>query len=196
MDFTRWETIVARRELILIRHGRVDMDYDKAIDSEELYEWLKLYDSAPLDEESLPPDRVLESVMRCGYVMTSTKGRTLASAHRIGCSVDVSESIFDEAEVSEIHLPLLKMKPWSWLWLLRIVMSLGYVDRRGISLANARKRAEEGALKLEKTTLEYGAVALVGHGGMNWLIGKVLEDRGWKCVEKSNLNWGISRFVI
>ena len=36
------------------------------------------------------------------------------------------------------------------------------------------------------------SVALMGHGGMNWLISKALEKEGWVCVDDahSRKNWG------
>ena len=44
---------------------------------------------------------------------------------------------------------------------------------------------------------DHDNVVLVGHGGMNWLIGKVLINEGWELEGKSShANWGVKCYNI
>ena len=185
----------AYRELLLIRHGTVDTDFDTPMSAGELPAWIDGYNRAPLNEESHPPAELKERVERCGYLLASSLPRTLESARRLGREPGSREAIFDEAEVARMPVPWLRMRPWNWLILARVLMTLGYRDRQGVSLRRARERAKRGAERLERLAGEHGTVALLGHGAMIWLTAKELRKRGWEEREASKENWGVTRLV-
>jgi broad specificity phosphatase PhoE len=183
------------RELLLIRHGAVDADFETSLRAGELPAWIDAYNRAPLKEESHPPEELKERVERCGYLLASSLPRTLESARRLGREPGSREALFDEAEVARMPVLWLRMRPWNWLILARVLMTLGYRDRRGVSLRGARERAKRGAERLEWLAEEHGSVVLLGHGGMVWLTAKELRKRGWEEREASSENWGVTRLV-
>jgi hypothetical protein len=185
----------AYRELLLIRHGAVDVDFETALRAGELPAWIDGYNRAPLREESHPPEELKERVKECGLLIASSLPRTLESARKLGREPEIREAIFDEADVARMPVPWLRMRPWSWLILARVLMTLGCRDRRGVSLRRARERARRGAERLEALAGEHGSVALLGHGAMIWLTAKELRKRGWEEREASHENWGVTRLV-
>jgi len=60
------------------------------------------------------------------------------------------------------------------------------------SLKASKSRAVQAANELIALAQNEKNVTLMGHGGMNWLIAKVLEKKNWHCIkdEKNSKNWG------
>jgi broad specificity phosphatase PhoE len=180
------------KELLLIRHGRVDAEFDTPLKAEEMPRWIDDYNRAPLHPESRPSEALKRRIARTGLLLVSSLPRTADSARRLGREPDRFEPLLDEAEVAELPIPLLRLRPWSWLKVARVMMTLGYRDRRGVSLAKSRRRAREAATMLEGFFETRESVAVVGHGGMNWLIARQLRRRGWRQREASHENWGVT----
>jgi len=180
------------RELLLIRHGRVNADFETAIEAADMPGWIDAYNRAPLHPQSRPPERLKARLAACDLLLVSSLSRTAESARRLGREPDRFEPLLDEAEVAEIPIPLLRLRPWSWLKVARVMMTLGYRDRRGVSLEKSRRRAREAAEMLEGLFETRKSVAVLGHGGMNWLIARQLRRRGWRQREASHENWGVT----
>jgi hypothetical protein len=69
--------------------------------------------------------------------------------------------------------------------------------RGDASFSAVRGRAGEAAELLIDRAKMHGDVVLMGHGGMNHLIGRVLRQRGWKLQQKGGVkNWAFNRFEI
>ena len=180
------------KQIILIRHAKVDIDNTKKIDSLSLQKWVELYDSAPIASESLPTEDTITLVQNTDVVVTSTLRRAIDSAKVLGVEVHTQNALFNEATIPEIVIPYLKLKPKSWLVILRLMLLLG-LGKKETSLKASKVQAKKAAMQLETLIKEHDKVALVGHGGMNWLIGKVLIQKGWQLDNKvSHENWGVT----
>ena len=76
--------------------------------------------------------------------------------------------------------------------ILRLLLLLG-LGKKDTSLKASKVQASKAAQILEDYAKEHESVVLVGHGGMNWLIRKVLMKEGWELEGKgSHGNWGVT----
>jgi broad specificity phosphatase PhoE len=129
-------------------------------------------------------------------ILTSTLRRASDSATVLGVDVHEKNELFNEADIPKVNIPYLKLKPKSWLVILRLMLLLG-LGKKDVSLKASKSQAKEAAQKLLTLSTEHDNVVLVGHGGMNWLIGKQLRKEGWALEGKlSHQNWGSSVFKI
>ena len=184
------------KQITLIRHAKVDIDNSQKINASSLSKWVEEYDSAPIHTESLPTKETIKHVQSADVVLTSTLKRAIDSAKVLGVEIHESHSIFNEAGIPKINIPLLKLKPKTWLVILRLMLLLG-LGKKDSSLNASKAQAREAAKKLATLFDEHDNVVLVGHGGMNWLIGKQLIKEGWILDGKvSHENWGTTVFVL
>ena len=78
---------------------------------------------------------------------------------------------------------------------LRILMLLGQ-GKKDVSLQASKCQARDGASYLRTLSLENEVVVVIGHGGMNWLIQKVLQQEGWQLRSKpSHSYFGATRLT-
>ena len=95
-------------------------------------------------------------------------------------------------KIPNVNIPFLKLKPKTWLVVLRVLLLFG-LGKKDVSLKASKLQAEEAAKRLLELSYEFESVVLVGHGGMNWLIRKVLMKEGWRLEpNSSNRNWGMT----
>jgi hypothetical protein len=176
--------------ITLIRHAKVLAKEDEMLFASQLPKWIEHYNMAPIDK-SLPKDGVIEQIRSADVVVASSLSRTHDSLALLGVEPSVVDSVFDEAEVPFGKIPFIKLYPKQWLVVLRLMMLVG-VGKGSSSLKASKARADQAAKKLISLAKMKQSVALMGHGGMNWLISKELEKRGWVCVEDkhSSKNWG------
>ncbi len=180
------------KQITLIRHAKVDIDNTEKIDSLELQKWIELYDSAPIASESLPTKETIHLARKADIVVTSALRRTIDSAKLLDIEVYTQNAFYNEALIPQIAIPYLKLKPKSWLVILRLLLLFGF-GKKDTSLKASKVQAKRAATELETLIKEHDKVVLVGHGGMNWLIQNVLKKRGWKLRKKaSHSNWGVT----
>lgn len=183
------------KQIILMRHGKVDIDYSQKICSEELQLWVDDYDHTPILKTSSPGEDVKSFADNADVVLTSTLRRAKDSANLLGVKVSEESILFNEASIPQANIPLLKLRPKKWLMILRLLLLLG-LGKQDTSLKASKKQAKEAAQKLLTYSKEHRTVLLVGHGGMNWLIHKVLLKEGWRLNHKpSYQHWGITVLV-
>ena len=184
------------KQITLIRHAKVDIDNSQKIDSFSLQKWVGEYDTAPIHTESLPSNETVVLVQSADVVLTSTLKRAIDSAKVLGADIAEKNKLFNEANIPEVNVPFLKLKPKSWLIILR-VMLLFRLGKKDASLKASKTQAKEAAHKLLEFTTEHDHVVLVGHGGMNWLIRKELMKEGWSLEPNaSNKNWGMTVLTL
>ena len=76
--------------------------------------------------------------------------------------------------------------------ILRFLLLFGF-GKKDASLRASKLQAKEAGKRLLKLSDECDSVVLVGHGGMNWLIHKILMKEGWRLEPNdSNKNWGMT----
>lgn len=182
------------KQIILIRHAKVDIDHSQAIDASSLKNWVGGYDIADIHFDSKPTQKTNAMVESASVLVTSSLKRTIDSAKVLGADIYESSVIFNEAQIPNVNIPFLKFKPKTWLLVLRVLLLFG-LGKKDASMKASKLRAEEAAKRLLELSSEFESVVLVGHGGMNWLIRKVLMKEGWILEENpSNQNWGMTIF--
>ena len=176
--------------ITLIRHAKVLAQEDTKLHASEVPEWVEHYNTAPV-EETLPKDTVIQQIKRANIVVASSLSRTHDSLALLGVEPSMRDSVFDEAEVPLGKIPYIKLYPRQWLVVLRLMMLVG-MGKGSSSLKASKSRAVKAENDLIALAQTKQSVALMGHGGMNWLIAKALEKEGWSCVEDghSSKNWG------
>jgi len=176
--------------ITLIRHAKVLATADTRLYTSEMPGWVEHYNTAPIDE-TLPQSAVIQHIKSANIVVASSLSRAHDSLAILGVKPNVAESIFNELEVPVGKIPYIKLYPRQWLVVLRLMMLVG-MGKGSSSLKASKSRAVQAANELIALAQSKESVALMGHGGMNWLIAKVLEKEGWSCVEDahSSKNWG------
>lgn len=183
------------RTIVLVRHGKVDLDTKTRIYSNAMQEWVKMYDIAPLCEESKPPDKTHRLVEGANYVISSKLPRSIISAQILGLNVNEQNLLFNELEIPPVKIPFLKFRPKVWLIILRVLVVLRLGESHHAFQAS-KQRAKKAARYLIEQSDKHEKVVLIGHGGLNWLITKALEQEGWKALLPiSHENWGLSVYV-
>jgi broad specificity phosphatase PhoE len=181
------------KSIYLIRHGEVDIDTVTPLTYNAFREWLQRYDRAPLKEESRPSESLIKEVQKSPLVLSSGLERSLASVKWLRVTECRQETLFNEVGVVDISVPFIKLSPIGWLTLFRLLMFIG-VGKGGISLRRHRVKAREATAYLLNEVEVHGSVVLVGHGAMNYLIGKVLQKEGWQCQHRSHENFGVNHW--
>jgi len=176
--------------ITLIRHAKVLAKEDTRLYASEMPRWVEHYNTAPIDER-LPQSAVIQHIKSANIVVASSLSRTHDSLALLGVEANIKESVFNEAEVPAAKIPYLKLYPRQWLVVLRLMMLVG-MGKGSSSLKASKSRAVKAENDLIALAQTKQSVALMGHGGMNWLIAKALEKEGWSCVEDghSSKNWG------
>lgn len=184
------------KQIILIRHAKVDMDNTQKISSTAMKDWVKSYDMAELCSESKPKEKIIDVVKSADVVVTSALKRAIDSANVIGRDIYESNAIFNEASIPDVQISFLKFKPKTWLMILRMLLLFG-LGKKDASLKASKLQVKEASQRLLELSNEHKRVVLVGHGGMNWLIRKVLMKEGWSLEPNaSNKNWGITVLTL
>jgi broad specificity phosphatase PhoE len=187
---TRASGPVARR-IVLVRHGRpaVARDYprDRWVAGRELPGLLAAYDASGLDSSSEPSDELrtrvagVSGVSGAQRVFVSDLPRARESAARLGLLGSApGEALFREA-MPPTGLPAGWRLPLAvWLFVSRGLW-FACLRLEGETHAQARRRAEAAADRLEQAADEGLQVVLVAHGWINWLIREALIRRGWQA---------------
>lgn len=176
--------------ITLIRHAKVLAEEDKKLYASEVPMWVEHYNVAPIDN-TLPQSNVIKQIEDANVIVASRLSRTHDSLALLGMAASEKERLFDEAKVPLGKIPYIKLYPRQWLVVLRLMMLIG-LGKESSSLKASKARAGKAAKYLAALAQQQQSVALMGHGGMNWLIAKALEKEGWRCVTdaQSSKNWG------
>ena len=152
--------------------------------------WVEAYNHAQIDI-TLPNQELISHIKGADMVLASSLSRTFDSLAVIDVVPREKNSLFDEIELPEAKGTWLKLSAKTWLLLLRLMILLGFGKKSKV-YTEAKKRAKEASEYLIGLSNKHRSVALMGHGGMHWLVGKELERLGWKCVKQGggSRNWG------
>jgi len=176
-------------QIILIRHAKVLINSDTKIFAKDMQEWVKSYNQAKIDT-TMPSKEVIELINGANFLVSSTLKRSIDSLKLLGKEPNLSSPIFNEADIPPTNGKIIKAKPKHWLLFLRVLMFLG-IGKNNASFKKSKQRAKEASNLLIELAKKHQNIALLGHGGLNFLIGKELEAKGFKCVKKGggNSNW-------
>ena len=176
--------------ITLIRHAKVVINQRTKISALEMKAWVEEYDHAFVSHE-VPMEKIIKHLKHADLVLASGLSRTKESLGLIGVKAKEHNSLFDEIALPTFENEAIKLYPKQWLMLLRFMLIFPGAKKHEI-LVKSRQRAKMAAMYLDRLVDEHQDVSLMGHGGMNWLMGKALEKLGWKCVENAQAtkNWG------
>ena len=180
------------KKITFVRHAKVDMDSSKSITAKMIKSWEEEYNNAPIIKD-FPQDEALHNAFdEVDYILSSTLRRTQDSIVLLGCSIDESNALFNEAQIPALHGHFVKLKPTSWLILFRLLSLVGF-GRWAVTLKETKIQAREASMVLLKLSEEHDKIVLVGHGVMNWLIRKELLASDWQNEGKdAHGNWGMT----
>jgi len=182
------------KRIILMRHGKVAIDDTETVDAVSLKKWIEAYDAAPLARDVPPPKESLLTAKESDVVVCSTLRRSADSATLLHVTCKEKNPLFDEIRIPKIAIPLLRLKVKHWLVLSRVMMLLGLTKKED-SLKSVAKQAASAAQRLTALSQQCDSVLLVGHGAMNWMIGKALLRQGWhKKTRSAHSHWGMTLF--
>ncbi|HIO92905.1 MAG TPA: hypothetical protein EYG68_08720 [Leucothrix mucor] len=172
-------------KIILLRHGKPDIDVPEKIRSNEIVEFITRYDAAGIAADSMPPESSMIAANSIKAVVCSHLPRSLDSAKKLTQqSVLLSDEIFREAELPSSNWAYPRLNTMTWFLICRTLWLFGY-SQNGESIAKTRKRAKLAADKLEEIAQQHESLLFVGHGFINHFIAKELKRRGWKGAKKS-----------
>jgi broad specificity phosphatase PhoE len=181
------------RRIILVRHGRPDIDMSQLVSGGALDEWSARYDAAPLRPESLPGTRLREALREATLIAASDLRRARESALRAAPHmVPVLDSLYREAPLPVMKRLPVVMPARRWEVLARVAWCFG-ASRGCESLLDVRRRARAAAEVLTDFTVGHRVVALFAHGMFNRFLAHALLRRGWRGPRTpASSYWGFS----
>ncbi|HUJ73302.1 MAG TPA: histidine phosphatase family protein, partial [bacterium] len=109
------------RRIILVRHGKPDIDMTRPVSGAALDDWSSRYDAAPLRAESMPPHRLREALAAASVVVASDLRRARESALRAAPDkVPVLDPLYREAPLPVMKRLRLVMQARHWAVVARI----------------------------------------------------------------------------
>ena len=173
-----------KKEIILVRHALVDVNKNEKISAKDLKAWVEKYDVTALHPKSIPSEELGKIVNEADFLVTSTLIRAIKSANFFEKKIDEKNAIFNELSLPHITIPYFKFKGKTWLIILRLVMF--FRNQQHSEIEKASNYLLELSSKHEK-------VVLVGHGGINYYMHRVLVKQGWKLKKRASIeNWGMT----
>ena len=172
----------------ILRHGKPDLPSWEKIGSSKMGEWIKSYNSSSVIHEERSRIQSFDGVSEEVFVVCSDLPRSIHSAEVVGYkNINVIDSVFREAELPELYIPLIKMKPHTWSMVFRVFWYFG-VSLNVESIKSFKLRVSSAAKALIKYSEENDEVLFIGHGIINRFIAKELMSYGWQRDQVSNIN--------
>lgn len=131
------------KQIILIRHAKVIVNEKQKIHAKELIQWVKEYDQAPIDDTK-PSHLVYKMVQDTDIVLTSDLKRSIESAKLLGVIPHETNALFNEAGIPDAYLFPFKLRPKTWLFILRSLLLFGFGNKDYLQNYNTLKEAKAG----------------------------------------------------
>jgi broad specificity phosphatase PhoE len=183
-------------KIIIIRHGKPDLPLRPRIAAGELGEWLDAYQRSGVNR-SAPSEEALQAARECPVIVTSDLARSMGSAAVLPHTGRViSERLFREAEWPYSSVPILRLRPYTWAAVFRVLWFFGYRKNCREPVNSLKQRAALAADRLISLAHTHGAVLFVGHGILNTFIIKALRKKGWKGPRLPGYGfWAVSEYT-
>lgn len=180
------------KQIVFIRHAKVDIDSSTPITAKMLKSWEEAYNNAPIIKDIPQNEALYQAFDEVDYILSSTLRRTQDSVVLLNRGIDASNALFNEAQIPVLNGKFIKLKPTSWLVLFRIFSLVGF-GRWAATLRETKSQAAEASRVLLELSDKHDKIILVGHGVMNWLIRKELLASNWQSEGKdAHGNWGMT----
>jgi broad specificity phosphatase PhoE len=170
-------------KIILIRHGKPDIETDRKCTADKMAEWIAAYDHSEVSEN--PPAALVNLLsMHRSLSVASPLPRAITSLNKLGIEPTVIDPDFREAQLPLINLLGLELSPLTYAFWLRILWLAGF-SAKVESRSQAQKRAAQAAGKLIKLAENNQTALLMGHGIFNRMLGARLEKEGFSVTGKT-----------
>lgn len=183
--------------VVLARHGEPALNRKVLLSAQGYRDWWARYELGGLLEGQSPPEGLVEVARRAGFIVASTRLRSLQTARAVvGGKTFVENPLFIEAPLPPPNFPgWLKLSPKVWGFVARFWWWFFNHHAGEENRAQAEARAEEAALMLENLARSGEPVLVVAHGFFNHLVGRALARRGWRLAENQGYKyWSTRRF--
>jgi broad specificity phosphatase PhoE len=178
--------------ITILRHGIPDLSDWGKITTSEMPEWIAAYNSAGVEQKISQSCQEMVNEFEHKFIVCSHLKRSIHSAKIIGYPLpDLVDSIFCEAELPVIQLPIIKLTPHDWSMVFRVFWFVG-ISKKVESLTSFKYRVSLAAEKLVHLATIHNSVLFIGHGIINRFLAKELILKGWTGKEAPNDNkyWG------
>lgn len=165
--------------IVLIRHGRPELENTKLIRVKDYSRWVDMYNQAGVCSTSTPPIETQNAVRNGQAVYTSDLKRSIHSATILGLGkLEASSSIFRECDIPKTESSTMIMPVSVLTVFYRLLWLLGS-DKNCESKVDAIVRAKEATDILINSAKDRGTTVFVGHGFLNRYIAAHLLNAGW-----------------
>lgn len=171
----------------LARHLPSAHTANARITAAEFGAWSLQYDAAGLVDGAAPSAELTELAARC-RVLSSPLSRAVRTATLAHGGAPTVVPVLARAIRPDVRLPLLRLRPWTWRALTRVVWRTGWSPATETP-AQAQQRAAEAARLLAVAALD-AELLVVGHNYFNSLIADALTFRGWSGPRKPTSRLG------
>ncbi|EJM48147.1 hypothetical protein [Pseudomonas sp. GM48] len=159
-----------------MRHGQPKLAATEKISALEMKDWIEQYNRSEITHHPVP-HASMRLAATATVIVSSSAPRALTSVQALGLKPALVDALFGEAQLPCGHWKLLRLSPFTWAFILRVLWLCGY-SRSVESAGAAKMRASTAARRLQSLSNE-GPVLLLGHGFMNRMIAKQLVADGW-----------------
>ena len=190
---------VARKagSIVLARHGEPALSRKVLLSAEEYRRFWASYEVLGILPGQTPPDELMQFVAKCGSLVSSTRLRSIESAMALaGERQFLQHEILVEAPLPPPNWPSwIKMSPKFWGFFARLWWWCFNHHQGEETRAQAVRRADEAAEMLIGMAVDGEDVVVLAHGFFNFMIGRALRRRGWRCVASQGYKyWSMRRF--
>ncbi len=186
-------------KIILIRHGKPDIDTSGKVSSSCFGTWVEQYDKAGIHPESKPSQDLISRINESPYVVCSNLLRSIESAKFLGIiDPHLISPQFRECEMPYAKWSFPKFSKGTWSVLFRLLQFFGY-SSNSESYNEIKIRAFQCAEHLQELCKTHKSVTFVGHGAINYCIHKQLIALGWlgpKRATRKNWDCAIYKYKI
>jgi broad specificity phosphatase PhoE len=183
--------------VILARHGEPALSRRRMLCADEYREWWADYEIGGLAEGQAPPDAIRLAAERAGFIIASTRPRSLETARALASGRNIAEdALFIEAPLPPPHWPRwMRLSPRVWGFVSRFWWWFFDHHDHQETRREAEARADEAARQLISLAAGGQDVLLVAHGFFNAMIARSLVRLGWRCVDDGGFRyWAARRF--
>ncbi|MFZ5670204.1 MAG: histidine phosphatase family protein [Pseudomonadota bacterium] len=197
-DNTFATTVAARPgAVILARHGEPDLSRKVRLSADEYRLWWGDYETRGLRQGQRAPDGLKDVAQRAGFVIASTRPRSLETARAVCAGRSYAEDpLFIEAPLPPPRWPRwVRLSPRLWGFIARFWWWFFDHNEGEESRAQAQQRADQAARMLADMAQDGQDVLVVAHGFFNGMVGESLKRLGWRCTEDQGFRyWRARRF--
>ena len=183
--------------VILARHGKPALSRKVRLSADQYREWWADYEIGGLADDQTPPDRLKHTAAEAGFVIASTRPRSVETARAVAEGRAFAEDpMFVEAPLPPPHWPgWLKLSPMIWGGVARFWWGVFNHHDQQESRREAQARSDEAARLLVELAASGQDVLVVAHGFFNGMVGRSLRKHGFRCtVDGGYKYWAQRRF--